>query len=297
MIKFTKKQQINKGWSSDKKYCVTDENGVRYLLRVSDAAEYDRKLAEFNMMKRLAALGVPMCLPIEFGVCDDGAYSVQSWIDGYDAEDVIPKIPNKTQYAYGIEAGKILHKIHTIPAPATQEDWETRFNRKLDRKIKGYSDCPLKYENGQVFVDYVNANRHLLKNRPQSYQHGDYHIGNMMIDKSGQLTIIDFQRNDYGDPWEEFNRIVWCAQKAPIFASGMVDGYFDSDIPPLEFWKLLSLYIAGNTLSSLYWAVPFGEKEITTMKNQAKEVLFWYDNMQDPIPTWYRGTYGHKIRT
>jgi aminoglycoside phosphotransferase (APT) family kinase protein len=108
----------------------------------------------------------------------------------------------------------------------------------------------------------------------------------MMIDKSSKLQIIDFNRNDFGDPWEEFNRIVWCAQKAPVFASGMVNGYFDGEVPE-EFWRLLALYIASNTLSSVYWAIPFGQGEIDTMLNQAKEVLSWYDNMQNPVPTWY----------
>ena len=109
----------------------------------------------------------------------------------------------------------------------------------------------------------------------------------MMVDKSGQLVIIDFDRDDYGDPWEEFNRIVWCAQATPHFASGMVDGYFGGNVPT-EFWRLLALYIASNTLSSLPWAIPFGEREITTMKNQAAEVLAWYDQMNNPIPTWYQ---------
>ena len=126
----------------------------------------------------------------------------------------------------------------------------------------------------------------MLRGRPQVYQHGDYHIGNMMIDRNGKLHIIDFNRNDSGDPWEEFNRIVWCAQKSPLFASGMVNGYFDGDVP-LEFWKLLALYISSNTLSSVYWAIPFGQGEVDTMLNQAKEVLSWYDNMRNPIPTWY----------
>ena len=38
-MNFVTKEPINKGWSSDKKYCVTDENGTRYLLRVSDVAQ------------------------------------------------------------------------------------------------------------------------------------------------------------------------------------------------------------------------------------------------------------------
>lgn len=42
------------------------------------------------MMQRVAALGVPMCQPIEFGVYEDGVYTLQSWIDGIDAEKKIP---------------------------------------------------------------------------------------------------------------------------------------------------------------------------------------------------------------
>ena len=238
------------------------------------------------MMKQVASFGVPMCQPIEFGTCEDGVYSIQSWIDGEDAEQVMSGYSDTEQYVYGLEAGRILRKIHSIPAPATQEDWEIRFNRKMDYKIKKYGECPIKYENGQAFIDYINENRHLLKNRPQVYQHGDYHIGNMMIDRNGQLHVIDFNRNDYGDPWEEFNRIVWCAQKAPLFASGMVNGYFDDNVP-MEFWRLLALYISSNTLSSVYWAIPFGQDEVNTMLNQAKEVLSWYDNMRNPVPIWY----------
>ena len=284
---FTTTTPITKGWSSDRKYCVTDERGNRYLLRISDSAEHDKKLAEFNCMKQVEALGVPMCRPIEFGTCEDGVYSIQSWIDGEDAEEVILRYSEDEQYAYGIDAGRILKLIHSIPAPDDAEDWESRFNRKIDRKIKAYGECPLKYENGQLFIDFINENRHLLKNRPQVYQHGDYHIGNMMIDREGKLQIIDFNRSDCGDPWEEFNRIVWCAQKSPAFASGMVNGYFDDNVP-MEFWRLLALYIASNTLSSLYWAIPFGQDEVDVMVKQAAEVLSWYDNMRCPVPTWYR---------
>jgi len=151
-----------------------------------------------------------------------------------------------------------------------------------------YNDCPIKYENGQAFLDYLNANRQLLKNRPQCFQHGDYHIGNMMIDNDGKLQIIDFDRYDYGDPWEEFNRIVLSAQKAPMFASGMVNGYFDNNVP-FSFWQLLAIYISSNTLSSIPWAISFGQIEIDTMINLAIEVLNWYDMMKNPVPTWYKG--------
>ncbi len=284
--RFASKEPIEKGWSGDKKYCVTDETGTRYLLRISSPDQFSKKKEEFRMMRQVASLGVPMCQPIAFGVCEEGAYSIQSWIEGRDAEDVISTFPDAEAYAYGLEAGRILQRIHSIPAPVDRPDWEIYFNEKINRKIKGYLACPIRYDGGDFFIEYINANRHLLKNRPQVYQHGDYHIGNMMIDRKGRLNIIDFNRNDYGDPWEEFNRIVWCVQSSAIFASGIVNGYFDGDVP-MDFWKLLAFYIAGNTLSSIYWAIPFGQNEIDMMLRQAKEVLAWYENMQNPVPAWY----------
>lgn len=256
-------------------------------MRISPIEQHNYKKDEFEMMQRAAAFGIPMCRPIEFGVCDRGVYSLHTWIDGKDAEEKFPFLSRKEQYAYGLEAGQILKLLHSLPVLSTHDDWEIRFNHKIDRKIQMYIDCPIKYENGKFFIDYINANRQLLKNRPQCFQHGDYHIGNMMIDNDGKLQIIDFDRYDYGDPWEEFNRIVWSVQKSPLFASGIVNGYFDCKVP-LDFWRLLALYISSNTLSSIPWAISFGQNEIETMINQAIDVLNWYDNMNNPVPTWYK---------
>ena len=284
---YINKVPINKGWSEDKKYCVTTSDGTKYLLRISQIEKYERKKFEYEILEEVALLGVPICRPVDFGICDEGVFALHSWIEGEDAEDRIPSLPKGQQYEYGIKAGKILKQIHSIPAPITQEDWNVRFNRKIDTKIMNYNNCPIKYDGGNAFIDYINANRHLLKTRPQSFQHGDYHIGNMMISQD-ELVIIDFNSCDYGDPWEEFNRIVWCAQASPLFASGMLEGYFDHQVP-IEFWKLLALYISNNTLSSIPWAINFGQQEIDTMIRQAQEVLKWYDNMQNSVPSWYGG--------
>ena len=283
---FTEVVKIEKGWSHEEKYKVTDTDGKNFLLRITPIEQYERKKAEFENMQMVAALGIPMCQPIEFGTCEEGVYSLQSWIDGRDAEEAIAEYSDEEVYRYGYEAGEILRKIHSIEVPEGLGDCETFFNQKMNRKIENYRNCPLQYENGEAFITYIEANRHLLKNRPMGYQHGDYHIGNLMIDKDGKLVVIDFNRNEYGDPWEEFNRIVWCAQAAPLFATGMVDGYFNGEVP-MEFWNLLALYISSNTLSSLPWAIPFGEGEIEVMRKQANAILDWYDGMTNTVPKWY----------
>lgn len=286
MIEYIKKTPIDEGWSKDKKYCLIAPDGSKLFMRLSSLDQYERKKNEYIAMQKVSQLGVPMCMPIDFGISDEGVYSLQSWIDGTNAEKIIPTLSAEEQYRFGTDAGRILNKIHSLPAPEGHESWDSFFNRKLDYKIYAYNNCDFRYENGELFIKYIEANRYLIKDRPQSYQHGDYHIGNMMIGKDSRLYIIDFDRNDYGDPWEEFNRIVWCAQSSPLFASGMINGYFDNTIP-LLFWKLLALYISSNTLSSLPWAIPFGKAKMQTMIDQAKDVLSWYNNMENVIPSWY----------
>ena len=284
---FVTVEKIEKGWSHEQKYKVTDKNGQNFLLRITPMEQYEQKKVEFENMKRVSRLGIPMCQPVEFGTCDEGVYSLQSWIDGRDLRDIAPQLTEEELYHYGQEAGKYLKKMHSIEAPEGMEDWESFFNRKMDRKIEMYRNCELKYDGGEAFITYIEQNRHLLKSRPMTYQHGDYHTGNLMIDTEGNLVVIDFNRDDYGDPWEEFNRIVWCVQEAPPFACGMVDGYFDGEVP-MEFWTLLALYISSNTLSSLPWAIPFGQGEIDVMTKQAAEILDWYDGMTNVVPKWYQ---------
>ena len=208
MLNLISKIPIEKGWSGDKKYCVTTQNGTKYLLRISAPERAKNREQLFAMHQRVQELNLPISVSLDYGLCDEGAYLLQTWVEGQDAEDVIPSLSKEEQYTYGLEAGRILRKLHTIPAPEGLPTWEDYFNAKIDRKIRMYEACPLKYEGAEHFLRYLQENRHLLHGRPQSFQHGDYHIGNMMVDNLGQLQIIDFDKYDFGDPWEEFNRIV-----------------------------------------------------------------------------------------
>ncbi|MDR2600309.1 MAG: phosphotransferase [Oscillospiraceae bacterium] len=295
---------LDKGWSTDKKYIVETADGQKQLLRIADIVQHDHKMYEFEMMKRVVELGIPMSQPIEFGICNNGekVYQLLSWVEGEDAETILPLLSEAEQYVFGLESGKILHKIHSISTPhnevsylAYRENWAERFNRKVDRNIKMYKESAIKVSGGDNFINYIECNRKLLEDRPQCFQHGDYHVGNMIINNSTKtLSIIDFNRYDFGDPGEEFNRIVWSASVSPRFATGQLHGYFGATSlcnggsePPLEFFKLLAFYIASNALAHLPWAIPFGNDEIETAKKQMQCILEWFNNMNNPVPTWY----------
>lgn len=279
---------IDKGWSNDKKYYIKTVDGKELLLRISDIAQYENKKKEFEILKLLISRNILMSHPIDFGVCNGSksVYSLLTWINGEDAEIMLPQLDDKEQYYLGIKAGMFLKQIHTILAPEKLPSWAERFNRKIDIKISNYKACDIQFYGAEEMIEYIEQNRFLLVNRPQSFQHGDYHVGNMIITPKGELGIIDFNRMDYGDPWEEFNRITFSVSISPAFATGYINGYFDNNVPDL-FFKLMALYIATNQLSSIPWAIPFGEEEVNTMLKQAENIMKWYDGFKTYIPNWY----------
>lgn len=114
-------------------------------------------------MDAAARLGIPMCRAIEVGVCAEGAYALHSWVDGQDAEPVPASLDTAAQYRYGLEAGRILAALHTIPAPDDLPQWETSFGAKIDRKIAAYEGCALKYDSGEEFPRCIAENRVLLR--------------------------------------------------------------------------------------------------------------------------------------
>lgn len=277
---------IDRGWSADRKYRAEAADGSVWFLRISPMDRYDQRKMQFEHMQQVRALGVPMSDPVEFGTCGEGCYTLLGWIEGRDAEQVLPQLPKGQQYEYGQKAGRMLNTIHRLPPPFDPEPWGLRFGRKLEQKLTAYDACPRKFEEGERLTAFVEENRHLVEDRPQVWQHGDYHCGNLMFDENMVLRVIDFDREDAGDPWYEFNRIIWDGRAAPDYARGMVDGYFGGDVPE-EFWRIMALYLCQNMLSSLPWAMDFGEEEIRIAIENADRVLGWYDDMKSVIPNWY----------
>lgn len=285
MDTIVKQEALNKGWSSDKKFVITTRDGFKILLREAPLSKSKTIISSLELMKYAQSHGVSLCSPLSYEKSGDTFKSYFSWINGVDLKDHLKTVDKQEHYNLGLDAGKYLKIIHNAPLDIMPFDWEEKFLKKIEAKKLMYELSSLKFQVDLIFLESIEKYKHLLKNRPITPQHGDYHVGNMMVEE-GNLVIIDFDRFDYGDPWEEFNRIVWSAQASPDFASGMVDGYFNHDIPN-EFWKLLLVYICTNTLSSLPWAIPFGDQEINTIIEQSDEVKSWYEDTSNPIPSWY----------
>jgi len=289
---FVKITPINKGVSLNKSRVETVD-GTRYLLDVNDASEYGRKKSVFDVMSIAAERGVPMCRPVEIGLCGGGekVYQLMTWIDGRDLDQALPALSEADQYAVGLQSGGILRKLHSVPAPAGLEDWHDKYVNLYESRIKLFDSCGVKIDGSDEILRYYEDNKRLMKGRPQCLRHGDYHTGNLLVTDNLDLFVIDWDLMEYGanygDPWEEFNRIDHM-DVIPHYTTGLIRGYFGGE-PPARFWDLLALYLSATALMLVVWAF-YIVKEKSCQDNcvqTAKNAVVWFDKMRNTTPAWY----------
>ena len=128
-------EKLNKGWSKDQKYIVTDISNNKFLLRLSDISLYEKKKEQFELLKKVESLRINASRPIEFGIFNDTQiYMVLTYLEGIDAEEGIVSKSNKQAYDLGVQAGKTLYKLHQIPVSQGNQTWYDRFKEKIEVK-------------------------------------------------------------------------------------------------------------------------------------------------------------------
>ena len=260
---------INEGWSADNKYYIKDNKGFQYLLRISEGQSYEEESHLYKALRQLNKMNIPVSKLKDSGLCNNGnnTFRLFSWIEGVEIIKTLGSLSEKEQYEYGYASGEILSKIHEVGSPSNRLNWGLHYHQKIDKKISLYRNCGITFPNSEYVIDFIQKRRSLINGRPQSFHHGDYHLGNMLITPDNKLGVIDFNRLDFGDPWEEFNRIPWSASRSMWFASGQINGYFHNNVPN-EFFELMALYIGVNQIGSISWAIQHGAKELEIILSQ-----------------------------
>jgi serine/threonine-protein kinase len=100
----------------------------------------------------------------------------------------------------------------------------------------------------------------------------------------GEIAVIDIAMF-YTDPWNEFSDMPHNANEQAHFYTGQINGYFKDEPPPYEYFQLLSFYIAINALDNARNPENDGNPE------RAEITIGWFDDMRNPVPTWYLSDY------
>lgn len=287
---FSTVKEIEKGMSGDRKYYIETIEGKKLLLRIAEASNYETKKKDYDFLSYLNKANLPVPKAIEFGRCDDGksVYMILEWMEGEEAEKVVPNMTKEKQYRIGLKSGQILRGIHENSIlNDVNQDWYDRYFEVINPRIEAYKNEGIPFDGAEEILSFVIENKYLLHERKQCNIHGDYHLGNLIINEQEELFVIDWQTVDFeggGDPWVDFINI---GIEHPAFAAGQIDGYFNHHVPE-EFWRMLALYLSISAITSIVWAKYFSPDSLERILELNRNVVKWYDKMNRVIPSWYR---------
>ena len=240
---------------TDRKFYVETTQGEKRLLVIHTMEHYDWLEGDFRMCEYIAASGINVMRPVGMGTFRAGtmAYQLYTWYDGKDLEAALPRMSPAEQFSAGKKTGELLRKLHALLPfeEGETEPWGIRFRRRVQNAIQAYGDNPVKSQGADWLARYLQDNQNLLDNRPQTFTHGDFKVGNLMLCEDGQIGVIDLGwGNNYNDPWWDFRGITFPNSPPGHFLSGQIKEYFQGEPPP-AFFRLLSYYIAFGALESL----------------------------------------------
>ena len=178
-----------------------------------------------------------------------------SYLEGEDAKKLLPTYSPKEQYEIGIEAGKDLAKMHTYEAPNDILPWYERAMEKHRKYLEAYKTCGIKIKNDDKIIKFIDENEIYLKNRPNRFQHDDFHLENIILRDGKYVGVVDFNGYDWGDPLHDFVKIALFARDISIpYSIGQIVGYYNGEIPE-EFWRLYAVYVGMTVFSSVVWCL------------------------------------------
>ncbi|WP_229106804.1 aminoglycoside phosphotransferase family protein [Paenibacillus sp. 1001270B_150601_E10] len=290
LLQGCKMTQLHKGYSSDKKYLVQSGDDERFLLRAFNLKEYDQKQREFSILHQMERYGVKCSRPIDIGRLSTAGYMLISYIEGNDAADELPRYAESDQFKIGFDAGIELRKMHQYTAPKHVSSWYERKVIKHRRYMDQYMNCGVRVRNDDKIMAFIEQNITYMKQRPNVFQHDDFHVGNMIVMNKQLSGIIDFNRYDWGDPIHEFLKVGIFSREISIpFSIGQIRGYFQhkKQQPGELFWRLYSLYLAMCVFSSVVWTLKAAPETMDHMLDNIYTSLEDHDYFNQIKPKWY----------
>lgn len=257
--------------------------GGTYFAKYSS---YNRFSKEFFEMKGLECLNESICLLtfVSKNLPDiNKQLNLYVWLDG---ENLRSFLHNKTEiscYEYGIKSSKLLKKLHEVNVSNVVARFNVDYYITDILAILRSNDCILKYKN--LWLDLIVENADILKiKKKDSIIHFDFKPKNIMV-SNDKLLLIDFDSFSIGNPWFDFyDKGLVIYKERQAFNKGVIDGYFNNNIPN-DFWMFLKIISICTMIQMSAWSINKMKQDY--IFSIEKHLLKSYSDDSNNIPKWY----------
>ena len=280
-------KEISEGYDPCYKFCIVKDN-KRYLLKVFNKANLDKKQREYNILQNLNNFAFLKPVAIQFEMVDnDYYYFLLTWISGQSLDNYVRNDNSKSinLYNLGYKIGLSLYEFHCANQIKTNIDKISRIREKLEV----YKNSKFNLKKEDIVLAYIYSNIYKLQRQPVSLIHGDLTETNIIINQKNEIGIIDFGNACVNYSYYDLHQVQMYNRFFSIDLSvGIIDGYIQNVNDTSLFWECFKIYNAYLSLYKLVWAKKYGENEIKKMTERYYQTLMDYNDFENDIPNWYK---------
>ena len=278
---------INAGYSSEFKYNILTEYNTKYLLRLTSYKFAAHKQFEMQSLNKLINMGVKCSKPLTHGYTVDQNcyYALLTWIEGIDASKALYNLSNDNQYDIGFNAGQDLKLIHSLKHNK-ENNWHSNYLRKWQLNKRVYLQDNIRLKDDNFILNFIENNIGIIKDRPCSFLHDDFHPDNIVVNNGFYAGAIDFNRCTYGDPWHDFAKLFFYGSEiSKSYCRGQLHSYFNHKIPSC-FWKINALYTAVIIINTISWIKKSSPQHLSLMMKRANKLVNDFESFHKVKPSW-----------
>jgi len=208
------------GGHSNLTFKCEDESGCSYVLRrpplgqvLESAHDMGR---EHKIIYALRDSEVPV--PVTYGLCQDNDinaadFYIMDYVEGLVLNDSISgaRIPESNRRALGLDVADILCKLHFVDMDAVGLGDLGRKEAYLARQLKRWTRQWEASKTHEI-PEMEECCRILSETMPEqvgaTIVHGDYRLGNMIVEDDKVLAILDWELCTLGDPLADVGYIL-----------------------------------------------------------------------------------------
>lgn len=264
-----------------------DLDKLSYVLGFYPINDYDKLVRENSINNYLSNIGLDSLDLYEIGIMPDinKSYKVFEYRKESSLKDFLNSSSNEENYKMGLKFGKILKNLHLKKVRDFDHgNWYKNIQTKLNLLLYRQGLNKNNDLNDYILIDYLNDNLYICQNTSPNILYQNLSDKNIRVYDDKELDIRALKEIKIGDGVSDFVNINKIAIDHPDFARGVLHSYHKGELVSRKFYRLLSFYQAFVILKSL---IDIREKKKSYLnEDQIKQILDFYGNFSDIVPSW-----------
>lgn len=276
-IEFVKKNKLKVNKISEKEF-ILENKKEKYILNLFPFGKFSKISKIFDCLNKLSEKFSNISYE-DIGILNDKfCYRIIPFII-----DEKNNLTDEESYNIGFKIGKFIFEYHKSFQGCDCGRWNKHYNYRINKFLHKYGLGQYRGNLDYVLLDFLERNKYCLKDRTCTTIIGLNGLEDIKITKDGKFQIVEEYKILRSDSYFEFRNLNLYYNNTNLL-TGIVDGYFNNNVPRM-FFKLLGVYTIIENLYDIF--VESNDFEDEIINEKITKINDIYDGFSSIYPIWY----------